>query len=127
MTGVAATGTRTSPGRRCGGIAVSHLIHSFDQVTSLLKFDRKEERARGVVALAGNTDGVRTAPGDLRGPKIETALVREATKEVDILLVDEEVGVVDCNRRVRAGSQSQRLYFGVSVVKIGREIRNLGH
>ena len=60
----------------------------------------------GVVALTGNTYGVPVARRDLVYPKVETALVREAAKEVGVLLVDEEVCVVDRNRGVRAGSQA---------------------
>src|SRR6266508_2409908 len=115
---------------KCGssrGIAVSNFVHALDQVTCLLKLDGKEEGARGVVALAGDAGGVSIARGDLVYPEIETTLVREAAKEVGVLLINKEIGVVDGNWRVRAGSQAKWLYFDVAVVKFGREIGNLSY
>ena len=39
------------------------------------------------------------------------------------MLKDKEVGVVNRDLGIRARSQAQRFYFGVSVVKLGGKIR----
>src|SRR6185437_843134 len=93
----------------------------------LLKLDGKKKGPRGVVALAGDAVGVTIARLDLVYPEIETTLVREAAQEVCVLLVNEEIGVVDGNWRVRTRSQAKRLYFDVAVVKFGWEIGDLGY
>src|SRR6185295_812206 len=118
---------RTAECGSSGAVAVSNFVHALDQIACLLELDGKKEGTRGIVALAGDASGVSIAGLDLVNPEVETTLVREAAKEVSVLLVNEEIGVVDGNWRVRAGSQTKRLYFDVTVVKFGRQVGNLSY
>src|SRR5712691_9400122 len=104
--------------RSPGAVAVSCLVHALDKIAGLLKFYGEEEGTRCVSALAINARSITDAIRDLLNPEVEAALIWKAAKEVNVLLVDEEIGVVDRNDRSRAGSQPERLYFNVAVVKI---------
>src|SRR6266446_3650986 len=104
--------------RVCGKDRKSTRLNSSHLVISYAVFCLKKK-------IHGDAVGITVTRCDLIYPEVETALVRKAAQEVNVLLVDEEIRVVDCNWRVRAGSQTQRLNFRGSVVKIGRQIGNL--
>src|ERR1700694_3866672 len=62
----------SSPKSRCTvDVTIRHFVHPLDQVASFLKFDRKEESARGIVALPGDAYGVAIATGNLLRPEIK--------------------------------------------------------
>src|SRR6185295_1270343 len=118
---------RTAECGSSGAVAVSNFVHALDQIACLLELDGKKEGTRGIVVLAGDASGVSIAGLDLVYPEVETTLVREAAKEVSVLLVDEKIGVVDGDGRVRAGSQAKRLDLDVAVVKFRREVGDFSY
>ena len=71
-------------------IAVGGFVETFDQVTGLLKFNRQEERRRGVDALEVAACQVVPTGFDVVGPETNTARVRLAIQKVEIVLPDKE-------------------------------------
>src|SRR5438132_4866529 len=86
--------------RRRGSVAIRNFVETFDQITCLLEFNRKEVSGRDVDSLQVNTLLISAAGGDLVGPKRETARVRFAIKEIQVMLPHEESGGVDRVRYV---------------------------
>src|SRR2546426_6174309 len=77
---------RAADGGRTSCIAVSGLVETFDQVTSLLKFNRQEERRRSVDALQFAAGQVVSTRFDVVGPETNTARVGLAIQKVEIVL-----------------------------------------
>src|SRR6478736_3415679 len=69
-----------------------------------------------------STLSIRSALSDVVLPKRKSSLIRKPAKEIDVVSANKEVGVVDCDRYVRAWAQSQRFYLDVSVKQLGRKI-----
>ena len=75
-------------------------VNSFDQITSLLKLYREKERRRHVNALDLNALSIGATGSDLVSPERQPARVRLPTKEIEIVQLSKESGLID---RVRAG------------------------
>src|SRR5207237_10362378 len=77
--------------RRCAaGTAVSSPVKAFDQITRLLKFNRKEISCRDIYPLEVEALLVCATRSDLVRPEIPSTLVRFTAEEVEILLTDVE-------------------------------------
>src|SRR2546428_8453815 len=82
--------------RRCAiSTAVSGLVHSLDQITRLLKFNREEVRCRDVHSLQVDARLVRTARSYLIGPEGQSGGIRQAIQEVIIMLPYKESCLID--------------------------------
>lgn len=82
-----------------------------------MKFDRDEERRRGIDALHIDALLIAAAGTNCVRPEVETALIGLPVQEVDVVLTHEEAGVVDwvrtsvcvviCNYYVRGRWRTQ--------------------
>src|SRR5258706_12764851 len=70
---------------------VRSLIHAFDQIARLLKFDRKEEGARDIDSLQLDALLIDTTGINLISPEGKTTRVRFAVEKIEILLSHEKV------------------------------------
>src|SRR5215204_246205 len=85
---------RSAQRRGAGRVAIGRLIDTFYQITCLLKLNRDVKSGRHVDALRCNAGCVRTARRDLVSPEVETVCIRLPTKEVEVVLSNEKLGVV---------------------------------
>src|SRR5207249_4492886 len=80
--------------RTAGGVTVSCLVNSLDQITRLLKFDREEEGAGAVYPMHVDASRVETTVGNVLRPEIEAGTVRHPTKKIQILLARVEWSLI---------------------------------
>src|SRR6476646_9218106 len=78
-------------------IEIRSLVKPLDQVTCLLKFNRKEESRRDIYApqygVAGRTRLL--AFSDLITPERQATRVRFPVKKIEVVLPHEEIGLVN--------------------------------
>src|SRR5439155_24783160 len=86
--------------RRSARVAVTCFVNTLDQITSLLKFNRKKVSRRGVNALRVDARRFRRTVVDIVGPKIPAALIRFAIEKIQVVELHEEPGRVDGIRSV---------------------------
>ena len=90
---------RAAGGRRADGVAVTGLIHSFHQITRLLKFNRQEVSRRNINALHVDALWVRAARSDLVRPKVPAARIRIAAEKIVVVFLHIESRLIDGIRR----------------------------
>src|SRR5438128_7414613 len=81
------------------GIAVSGFVHSLDQITGLLEFNREKVRCRDVDSLQFNASRIRPAGSYFIRPKRQAAGVSLSVQEVVIVLADIVLWVINRIRR----------------------------
>src|SRR6266436_2736919 len=86
---------RSADARCAARIAVSGFVDALDQITGLLKFDRKKISRRDVDALGVDALLVSTARSDLVIPKIPSAQIRKSAEEIKVVLTDVEPWIVN--------------------------------
>src|SRR5437879_11633840 len=84
-------------------IAVSRFVYAIDEITGLLEFNREEVSCGDVDTLHFYALMIAATGGDLVRPEFPAALIGIAVEEVQILLTNEELGVVDGVTGLRRG------------------------
>src|SRR6266849_1842900 len=115
---------RPSDSTRTRGVIVSGFVQTLDQISRVLKLDRRKERRGSVDALDLNTSRVAAASRDAAVPESKAVGIRHSTKEINVLLLHVKIRIVDRNnlRRVRSRSYAQRFDLDVSIKKFGWQV-----
>src|SRR5215510_3254467 len=92
-----------------------------DEVASITELVGFEKAFRHMYPIA--LRGIAAASIQDIQPALKSTGFRKSIKEVEILLLDKEIGIIDCDRLVCSRPQAQRLDLDVSVIQIRGEIR----